>query len=256
MDDPNWRFGGSYLHVEANYQLLVENLLDTTHLPFLHPASLGTDGMRTNCPSFGFLPASSMWLARSFSPLDRNSRAAVTRRETSVSSRRLSFASPTGRRRAPARRRRSGRSRPTAFACTTWPVTPGSGRSTGRGQAVLHPAELAGRHEGRLVRLGAAPVPRAPARGEGRLVPVRRRLLPPLPPRRPPPAPGRHRHEPRGLPRGSSRRPELMPADRPERTSTIRLRTVPNCVRTGTPGARSARNWPFCTPSVRLRSGV
>jgi len=43
MDDPKWRFGGNYLHVEANYLLLVENLLDTTHLPFLHPATLGTD---------------------------------------------------------------------------------------------------------------------------------------------------------------------------------------------------------------------
>ncbi len=43
MDDPGWGFGGSYLHVEANYLLLVENLLDTTHLPFLHPSTLGTD---------------------------------------------------------------------------------------------------------------------------------------------------------------------------------------------------------------------
>ena len=42
MDDPHWRFGGSSLHVDANYLLLVENLLDTTHLPFLHPESLGT----------------------------------------------------------------------------------------------------------------------------------------------------------------------------------------------------------------------
>ncbi len=42
MDDPNWGFGGGHLHVEANYLLLVENLLDTTHLPFLHPTSLGT----------------------------------------------------------------------------------------------------------------------------------------------------------------------------------------------------------------------
>jgi vanillate O-demethylase monooxygenase subunit len=42
MDDPGWRFGGDSLHVEANYLLLVENLLDTTHLPFLHPDSLGT----------------------------------------------------------------------------------------------------------------------------------------------------------------------------------------------------------------------
>ena len=43
LDDPKWGAAGSYLHVEANYQLLVENLLDTTHLPFLHPTSLGTD---------------------------------------------------------------------------------------------------------------------------------------------------------------------------------------------------------------------
>jgi vanillate O-demethylase monooxygenase subunit len=43
MDDPAWRFGGSYLHVAGNYLLVVENLLDTTHLPFLHPNTLGTD---------------------------------------------------------------------------------------------------------------------------------------------------------------------------------------------------------------------
>src|SRR5262245_19122864 len=43
LDDPAWRFGGSYLHVDANYLLVVENLLDTTHLPFLHPNTLGTD---------------------------------------------------------------------------------------------------------------------------------------------------------------------------------------------------------------------
>jgi vanillate O-demethylase monooxygenase subunit len=43
LDDPHWRFGGSSLRVEANYLLLVENLLDTTHLVFLHPTTLGTD---------------------------------------------------------------------------------------------------------------------------------------------------------------------------------------------------------------------
>ena len=43
LDDPKWGYGGNYLHVEANYLLLVENLLDTTHLPFLHPDTLGTD---------------------------------------------------------------------------------------------------------------------------------------------------------------------------------------------------------------------
>jgi vanillate O-demethylase monooxygenase subunit len=43
LDDPTWGFGGSYMHVPANYLLLVENLLDTTHLSFLHPTTLGTD---------------------------------------------------------------------------------------------------------------------------------------------------------------------------------------------------------------------
>ena len=43
MDDPAWRSAGSYLHLEGNYLLIVENLLDTTHLPFLHPNTLGTD---------------------------------------------------------------------------------------------------------------------------------------------------------------------------------------------------------------------
>jgi vanillate O-demethylase monooxygenase subunit len=43
LDDPGWRYGGNYLHVESSYLLLVENLLDTTHLPFLHPTTLGTD---------------------------------------------------------------------------------------------------------------------------------------------------------------------------------------------------------------------
>ena len=42
-EDPAWRSTGSYLHVEGNYLLVVENLLDTTHLAFLHPTTLGTD---------------------------------------------------------------------------------------------------------------------------------------------------------------------------------------------------------------------
>jgi vanillate O-demethylase monooxygenase subunit len=43
MDDPAWRAAGSYMHVQGNYLLVVENLLDTTHLAFLHPTTLGTD---------------------------------------------------------------------------------------------------------------------------------------------------------------------------------------------------------------------
>jgi vanillate O-demethylase monooxygenase subunit len=44
-DDPNWRAKGERLDLEGNYQLLVENLLDLTHLQFVHPTTLGTDSV-------------------------------------------------------------------------------------------------------------------------------------------------------------------------------------------------------------------
>ena len=43
LDDPGWGYGGDRFHLEGNYQLLVDNLLDTTHLTFIHPTTLGTD---------------------------------------------------------------------------------------------------------------------------------------------------------------------------------------------------------------------
>ena len=46
---------------------------------------------------------------------------------------------------------------------------------------------------------------------QGRLVPVRRQLLPALPPRRAPAADDRHRHEPRRLPLRTASRPRLTP---------------------------------------------
>ena len=96
-------------------------------------------------------------------------------------------------------------------AATTWPATSGSGphdwyaRATRRTSTrVLRAPQPAGAARGEL-RPGAAAVPR-PAQGhQGRLVPVRRQLLPALPPGRPATADGRHRHEPHRLPlRGSS----------------------------------------------------
>jgi vanillate O-demethylase monooxygenase subunit len=45
MDDPAYRFRGERLHLEANYVLLVENLLDLSHLSFIHPTTLGTDAI-------------------------------------------------------------------------------------------------------------------------------------------------------------------------------------------------------------------
>lgn len=40
MDDPDWRFKGELLHVEGNYLLMVENLLDLSHLPYVHDTTL------------------------------------------------------------------------------------------------------------------------------------------------------------------------------------------------------------------------
>ena len=42
LDDPQWRFRGERLELPGNYLLLVENLCDLTHLPFVHASSLGS----------------------------------------------------------------------------------------------------------------------------------------------------------------------------------------------------------------------
>lgn len=41
-DSPQWRMKPGYLHYQANYQLIVDNLLDFSHLAFVHPTTLGT----------------------------------------------------------------------------------------------------------------------------------------------------------------------------------------------------------------------
>jgi len=41
LDDPNWGAKPSYLHVDANWQLVVDNLLDLTHLAFVHETTIG-----------------------------------------------------------------------------------------------------------------------------------------------------------------------------------------------------------------------
>ena len=43
IGDSAWGFAGDRLHLEGNYLLLVDNLLDTTHLTFVHPTTLGTN---------------------------------------------------------------------------------------------------------------------------------------------------------------------------------------------------------------------
>jgi len=41
LDDPEWGAKSSYLHVEANWQLVVDNLLDLTHLAYVHGSTIG-----------------------------------------------------------------------------------------------------------------------------------------------------------------------------------------------------------------------
>ena len=41
-DSPEWAYKPGYLRYQANYQLIVDNLLDFSHLAFLHPTTLGT----------------------------------------------------------------------------------------------------------------------------------------------------------------------------------------------------------------------
>ncbi len=48
LDDPNWGARSSYLHVNANWQLIVDNLLDLTHLAFVHETTIGNSALVDN----------------------------------------------------------------------------------------------------------------------------------------------------------------------------------------------------------------
>ena len=95
------------------------------------------------------------------------------------------------RNRATAAPHRSAASRPTATACSTWRATSGNGPPTGTPTRARRPVLRGGQ-----LRPAAAAVPGAAQGHQGRLVSVRRQLLPALPARSPQTADGRHRHEP------------------------------------------------------------
>jgi vanillate monooxygenase len=44
FDHPEWACSGGHLPLGGNYMLLVDNLLDLSHLPFLHPSTVGSAG--------------------------------------------------------------------------------------------------------------------------------------------------------------------------------------------------------------------
>ena len=41
-DSPDWRMKPGYIHYDAAYELVIDNLLDFTHLAWVHPTTLGT----------------------------------------------------------------------------------------------------------------------------------------------------------------------------------------------------------------------
>jgi len=43
LDDPRWACAPGYLHVKADYRLLIDNLLDLTHVSYLHKRTLAGD---------------------------------------------------------------------------------------------------------------------------------------------------------------------------------------------------------------------
>jgi vanillate O-demethylase monooxygenase subunit len=45
LDDPSWGAKTQYLHVKANWQLIVDNLLDLTHLAFVHETTIGNSAL-------------------------------------------------------------------------------------------------------------------------------------------------------------------------------------------------------------------
>jgi phenylpropionate dioxygenase-like ring-hydroxylating dioxygenase large terminal subunit len=51
LDDPRWRPTPGYLHADGNYQLIVDNLLDLTHVTYLHKNTLAGDPREGTVPT-------------------------------------------------------------------------------------------------------------------------------------------------------------------------------------------------------------
>ena len=47
-DDPAWIPTGGHLHIKCHYQLLIDNLLDLSHLAFVHPTTIGNEAIADN----------------------------------------------------------------------------------------------------------------------------------------------------------------------------------------------------------------
>ena len=43
LDDPGWTFTGGHIHMKADYRLLIDNLLDLTHVTYIHKNTIAGD---------------------------------------------------------------------------------------------------------------------------------------------------------------------------------------------------------------------
>ena len=51
LQDPKWAITPGYIHMKANYQLIIENLLDLTHIRYVHRKTLSGDPREATTPS-------------------------------------------------------------------------------------------------------------------------------------------------------------------------------------------------------------
>ena len=51
LDDPSWAITPGYIHVECNYQFIVDNLLDVTHAAYVHKNTLAADPAERTIPT-------------------------------------------------------------------------------------------------------------------------------------------------------------------------------------------------------------
>lgn len=50
LDDPGWTHSGGHLHLKADYRLLIDNLLDLTHVSYLHTQTIAGDKREATVP--------------------------------------------------------------------------------------------------------------------------------------------------------------------------------------------------------------
>jgi phenylpropionate dioxygenase-like ring-hydroxylating dioxygenase large terminal subunit len=86
LDDKAWGAKGSYLHVKANWQLIVDNLLDLTHLAFVHESTIGNAALVENAAVKVTRTADSVvvtrWIIDAPAPRPSSRRVASPRRST------------------------------------------------------------------------------------------------------------------------------------------------------------------------------